>query len=279
MLLIVFASLTFFAQALEFQNLFVPEYCERPVAVGDHVLMDFQIRFADGTPVIFQKDVDYDYRHFHIVVEDSNAPMHQVLRGMCKNSTRELTLTPSDDRDLSPLVSRESEILQIDETLYMTIHVAHVTSSEDYQIFGAFNANNMSRVLDMIEAHVGINAVDEYGQTPLMIAAQNDNLVVLAMLLNTRKPKVNVNIAKKVCNDNDTVIKSLHTEWTYSVVLCCWFEAAYSIVCLVASRSQSQRCFGSAGTSVLWNRGRGDSLRSNTIGIQGQHTIAFRVFV
>jgi hypothetical protein len=53
-------------------------------------------------------------------------------------------------------------------------------------------------VFDIIAEGDGINAVDEWGQTPLMIATQRDSLQIIASLLNARRPKVDVNIAKSV---------------------------------------------------------------------------------
>jgi ankyrin repeat protein len=46
------------------------------------------------------------------------------------------------------------------------------------------------------DVYVGINAIDKWGQTPLMIAAIEQKNAELAALLNTRRPSVDINKAK-----------------------------------------------------------------------------------
>jgi ankyrin repeat protein len=55
---------------------------------------------------------------------------------------------------------------------------------------------NTSRAIDMIQNHIGVNAVDEWGQTPIMIATIHKNLPLIAELMNTINPRVNLNIEK-----------------------------------------------------------------------------------
>lgn len=80
----------------------------------------------------------------------------------------------------------------------LDVTVRHITSQEDYRIFDALRTENISLVLDLIEDHYGVNSMDEYGQTPLMIAVSRQYATVIASLLNTRRPKVDVNMAKAV---------------------------------------------------------------------------------
>jgi hypothetical protein len=84
------------------------------------------------------------------------------------------------------------------ESLTLEVKVHHITPQKDYQIFEAFKAENISLVLDLIDEHVGVNAVDEWGQTPLMISVASQNLMVFAALMNTRRPMVDVNTQKSV---------------------------------------------------------------------------------
>jgi ankyrin repeat protein len=88
------------------------------------------------------------------------------------------------------------EVMALDESLTMDLRVEQITDTTDYQIFDAFKRDNLSRVLDLVDSHVGVNAMDEYGQTPLMMAVSKQYLPVIASLLNTRRPKVDVNAAK-----------------------------------------------------------------------------------
>jgi len=82
------------------------------------------------------------------------------------------------------------------EKVSIQIRVDQITTQEDFRIFDALKQENISLVLDIIEANHGVNAVDEYGQTALMTAVSNQYLPVVAALLNARRPKVDVNLAK-----------------------------------------------------------------------------------
>ncbi len=115
---------------------------------------------------------------------------------MCKGATRRISWSNPANVDLYPLFVKE--LNSDSQALSVDITVAYVTTSEEYQIFSALRSGNMTFVTDLIDNHVGINAVDEWGQTPLMIAVQMKYLPIIASLLNTRMPKVDVNAAKPV---------------------------------------------------------------------------------
>lgn len=118
---------------------------------------------------------------------------------MCTNSTRRLSWEQASDVNLQPIFLPE-KAFPADSTGSMAVDltVAHITSSEDYEIFSAIRHKNMSKVFDLIEQHVGVNARDEWGQTPLMVAVQSARIDIVAALLNTRMPKADVNAAKSV---------------------------------------------------------------------------------
>src|SRR5437868_3293943 len=117
---------------------------------------------------------------------------------MCENATRKLTWSDPATVNLEPIYVADSNIKELDEEVSIIITVAHITTVEDYQIFDALNSKNMSYALELIEQHKGVNAVDEWGQTPLIIAVSYNYLDVFSALLNTRMPKVDVNLAKSV---------------------------------------------------------------------------------
>jgi ankyrin repeat protein len=101
--------------------------------------------------------------------------------------------------ELFPLILPEQLLLiYTDVGIKLDVNLHHVTEPNDYLIFDSFKSGNLSKVLDYIAEGDGINAFDEWGHTPLMIATQNDYLQVIAALLNARKPKVDVNYAKSV---------------------------------------------------------------------------------
>jgi ankyrin repeat protein len=121
---------------------------------------------------------------------------------MCNGSSRriiwdkdssEINLYPIFDQDISQsLVSR-------DEAFSIEFNLNHVTDIDNFQIFSGFKSKNISMIMDMIDSHVGVNAVNEWGETPLMMATTRQMFPVIAHLLNTRMPAVEVNMAKSVC--------------------------------------------------------------------------------
>ena len=116
---------------------------------------------------------------------------------MCSNSSRQLTWPHKGGIDLFPLI--QPDLLQFiapNEVIHLSVTLEKITEPADYAIFDAFRAGNYSRVIDMIGEGDGINAFDEWGHTPLMLATQNDAMQIVAALLNARKPKVDVNLSK-----------------------------------------------------------------------------------
>jgi ankyrin repeat protein len=128
-------------------------------------------------------------------------PVHISLKGMCENSTRKITWENNDNLNLEPIFLSDPRVAELEEGISILLTVVHITTQENHQIFEYIRAGNNSHVLDLIDQHLGVNAVDEWGQTALMIAVTNQNLDVFASLLNTRMPKVNVNVAKSVSFD------------------------------------------------------------------------------
>jgi hypothetical protein len=119
---------------------------------------------------------------------------------MCKNSVRRMKWEDGSLVNLLPLFVKDSivDIADREKGLIIDLTVAQITTADEYQIFSSLREGNMSHVLDLIEQHVGVNAVDEWGQTPLMIAVQMNRVDVVAALLNTRMPKVEINARKSV---------------------------------------------------------------------------------
>ena len=145
---------------------------------------------------------------------------------MCENATRILTWDTAVKVDLTPLMPPDANS-DIVEGLTVKLRVHHITEAIDYQIFDALKQRNVSFVLDLIEERRGINAVDEWGFTPLMLSVKNSELVVVAALLNSRKPIVEVNAAKSVCSvlsvsfiNHLTMFLYHFSVWFYSIVLC-----------------------------------------------------------
>ena len=79
---------------------------------------------------------------------------------------------------------------------FMNVIPSNVTTAEDYKIFTALHSDDTETVLTMIQSNIGINAVDKWGQTPLMLSAIKKSDAIFIELLNSRKIKVNINAAK-----------------------------------------------------------------------------------
>ena len=97
-----------------------------------------------------------------------------------------------------PLPISKYAAQNLEDAITVSVTLRHITPQADYQIFNAFMMGNVSEVMHMIEEHKGVNAVDEWGTTILMHAVKKSNINIVASLLNTRMPKVDVNMAKSV---------------------------------------------------------------------------------
>lgn len=141
---------------------------------------------------------------------------------MCENATRKLTWPDPAKLNLQPIFVADARMAELDEEVSIVITAVHITTAEDYQIFDALNTKNMSLVLELIDQHKGVNAVDEWGQSPLIIAVANQYLDVVSALLNTRMPKVDVNFAKSVRPYCSVVVIDLthFLVWFHCFVLC-----------------------------------------------------------
>lgn len=178
--------------ALVQEDVFFPDFCMNIAEPTDHVLLKYEISYDNRAPV---SSPPFDVVHVHLSA--SGGPIHQGLHGMCPNATRLLTFTIQDAGDLMPFFPAGSSFAPLNEEVKVKVTVVHVTTAKDFQIFDALKKQNVSQFLDLVENHTGINAYDEGGSTPLMIAAQLGGIQLMATLLNARMPKVNVNLAKQ----------------------------------------------------------------------------------
>lgn len=191
----VCALAVFVRAQVHVEDTYVPAECDAIASPSDHVLIEFVVRLADGeelSPKFVRPN-----QLFHILLEQSDSSIvHKSIKGMCTNGTRIVTWENGNNINLSPLPISKNAFVDIHEEVSLEITVFHITPQEDYQIFVAFNSGNISLVMDLIDEHKGVNAVDEWGQSILMAAVARGELPVVAALLNTRMPRVNVNMAK-----------------------------------------------------------------------------------
>ena len=83
---------------------------------------------------------------------------------MCRNSTRKLTFENGAKLRLPPLLYTGPPLTSEPNEIYIVINLVHVTEPADYQIFSHLLEGNISAVVEMIQAHKGVNAVDEWGE-------------------------------------------------------------------------------------------------------------------
>lgn len=193
-LLVIILSLSIlsknvFGGAPTIEEIHVPSDCTLIAKPTDHLLVAYNLTHANGSVAQSQPESG---QPFHLVLGTNE--LSTQLKGMCENGTRKVVYDIGSDARFAPIVTQSFP--DLDDELSLTVTVKKITDAGNYRIFDAFKQKNISQVLDLIDEHVGINSMDEYGQTPLMIAVSNQYLPVVASLLNTRMPKVDVNVAK-----------------------------------------------------------------------------------
>lgn len=176
------------------EDIFIPEDCSSFASTSDHLLVEYEARDKDG---VIGKSIKSPGQLQHLVVDDSMA-VGRAVKGMCINGTRKVTWQDWASLDMTPLPLDKYLFGENIENSEITIEftVMGITSAEDYQIFNFMKMKNYPGVAEMIDNKKGVNALDEWGQSILMLATRENELTVVATLLNARMPKVNVNMAK-----------------------------------------------------------------------------------
>jgi hypothetical protein len=200
MLLIIIIALCFShisvlstdGSSYETEEIFNPNDCEKIAQPGDHLLIEYSMVFENQTTFASVAAPD---PHFHILLDFSDElPIHAQLKGMCQNASKKLIWSVGSNAQLLPLESFNME--EVTEQVSVTMTVAHITTAEEYQIFEPLREGNITRVFELIDNSLGTNAVDEFGETPLLIAVKRKMDFVLSYLLNARMPRPNINFAK-----------------------------------------------------------------------------------
>lgn len=86
------------------------------------------------------------------------------MKGMCKNETRKFIFDSGYKLRLPPLLYSGVPLVSESDPIAILITVVHITEPEDYKIFSHLIEGNISAVIDMINEHRGVNAVDEWGE-------------------------------------------------------------------------------------------------------------------
>ena len=190
--------------------------CLQEAAVGDHLLVEYNVSINGVFNEELSRVSPQAYHHF--ILEPGPAfPVMNAIEGMCVNATRILKWTAEDSAS-KVAVNSEGEGIgneakatgsinfspfritdfaassgQVD--LSVRLHYATPTGP-DFDVFQALHERNISRIIDIIDSYHGVNSVDENGQSILMLATRNSAMAVVASLLNARKPRIQVNMAK-----------------------------------------------------------------------------------
>lgn len=178
------------ARAVTSKVLHVPDRCEVKAEEGDHLMLHLKYWDADASvdsEPFFQTE---SWEQQHVQLGDSqtsSTAFDQGLQDVCEGEIRELVFTSEEFGSLGPTTYSR---------IRAKVEVRSMTKAADFVIFSHLKQGQISEALEMIDKHVGVNAVDEYGHTPLMAAVQMNLSVVIASLLNSWKPKVDVNFAK-----------------------------------------------------------------------------------
>mmetsp|Transcript_25947 Transcript_25947/g.24795 ORF Transcript_25947/g.24795 Transcript_25947/m.24795 type:complete len:322 (-) Transcript_25947:52-1017(-) len=193
-LLVYVSHTTGTSNSLRTEDYFVPESCEKIAEQSDHLLIEYEFVFANGSRGLSVLAPD---QLFHMQLSNlDDLPITKALKGMCQNATRDFIWDSALDVNFSPFVIGKSAYSSYNETMTIRVHLNHLTTQPDYLIFDALRLENHGEALEIIRESRGINAVDEWGQSTLMIVVAIQNYAVFAALMNTRRPTVDVNLVK-----------------------------------------------------------------------------------
>lgn len=164
-----------------------------PVSIGDHILITYNVRFTNGSigPQLHRPEQLF---HWHLKGIPKNS-LAELVIGACTNETVIGTWSGKGAANLAPVISAPVA-LEPNVAVSVNITLYHVTTSAEYELFVALREERFADALDLLEKHIGVNAVNEWELTPLMLSVQMNDLMLVSELLNTNRPRVDVNKAK-----------------------------------------------------------------------------------
>lgn len=167
----------------------------------DHVLVSLTVKDNALDEILFTSN-PFKPLHFRLGEDHLVDIVNLGILGMCEGGTRSIT-SPSNQGygyggEKSSPYFPSLATNNVDDThpLQFIVTLHNVTMEEDYTIFKHMDDRNVSAVLDMIEKGVGVNAIDEFGSSTLMRATIERNELVVAALMNCRRPNVWINACK-----------------------------------------------------------------------------------
>lgn len=193
----------------------MPDDCKSVAQPGDHLMLRMTVQDASSNEELYATQ-SFQAQHVELGHESISDAFTEGLIGVCRGEVRKLTFPAEVMKGKGP--NMDDAMRRGAATLQATVEVLELTSMKDYAIFDFLQNEQFDQVLGMIDEHTGTNAVDQWGASPLMVAIQTKAQLVVASLLNTWRPKVDVNFAKAsghtalfycIAVDNAVVLKAL----------------------------------------------------------------------
>jgi len=180
-----------------------PVVCEYPSEDSDHLLIEYRFK-VNGVGLESNFVPPKPLFYLHLTSEEISSTLNTIVAGMCANSSRIAKFNlDNEDMSIYPIDGPPGVKTGSESEVEFEVKLHFLTKSYDYAIFPLLEENKVGRILDYIEhlegpkhTHRGINAVDHHGQSSLMVATMNNQLTVVAVLLNTRRPRVDIDMAK-----------------------------------------------------------------------------------
>ncbi len=195
-----FMLATLFLCTLSMESELLFNSCENDSKIasyGDHLLFEYTLSDSQGN-VFHETPVNGQLSHILLTSVDDveELSVSSVLAGMCEGSKKKLTIDMSNTKIVLEPILIPANRDKNEKIIYATVTARHITTIQEYQIFTALREKNLTKSVQLIQNHTGINVFDEWGQTPLMIATINNYLFVVSALFNTVRPPVDVNLTK-----------------------------------------------------------------------------------
>ena len=223
-LLLLAASASRAAEPIHFETLGGAGSCDAPAAPGDHVLVRYSVQRPLGSTVA---ELAPHENLYHLVAGEAadasgaggdalTAVLARGVAGACPGARRRVPVAaavfaPFETADAYnpnviggrvvngdvawPVVGPlDSALAGVDAAF--ELEVVHVTSAKDHAIFAAIPSNATGAMRLVSDEHLGVNARDAHGSTPLMLAINHRLPQLVATILNAWSPRCAVDDAK-----------------------------------------------------------------------------------
>ena len=169
----------------------VPQFCEERSESGDHLLVRYSLKSTNPDKAPLFSMASWEQQHLQLGSPDTPSAFNEGLLGMCAGERRRLTFSghafglSEAEAAGAPTVVSEVELLTL-------------TTEGDFHVFDLIDKGDVGAIMEMVDNHAGVNAVDRHGNSALMAAVQGGSRMqmVVATLLNAWRPKADVDFVK-----------------------------------------------------------------------------------